>query len=876
MKKHWSNTLTVILGLAAFAAGPVAGALAGDRVVPLDPGTKVAPAHPRMTSEFHALVSHLANKSATGREEFLRSAHPERVFPLAQLRGDHLEEIETYIQLDRWDPSLLKALREAGADIVAEDAERLLLQAWIALDNIETVAAIDGVRHLRRPSYGIPALGSTTTEGDSNLNTAFIRNLGGINGRGLKIGVLSVGLFNSSFPATTAANSGSNRDQRVARGDIPRDPRSQAGLTNTFFGIVKVFPASFANHDIRTFSNVLTDEGLYGRSAPEGAAIIETIMDIAPGYVGAFEDDPVNTPNEIFFADGRTDLALEAGRQFLLGNGVKVIVDDMIFFDVGRFDGTSSVSRRAQQIALNPANDVVYITAVGNQTPPVEIAGSGLPVSSSRFPIFVNGHFSPEPGPNKPKIHNFAAGRFVGIRDEALNIRPQNGIIDVVLVWDDVWDDANPRATNDLDLYLLRAERLNLNDAFASSTDLQAGRGRPIERITSVVPNGDYAIVINRKNINDNTTPLFTLLVLQGTIMPNDAQYLTHGVPLNNADALPPVISVGAIDAVRGVNNILPESIPGTSPGPGRVLTNSFVKWYDSQQAPAVVSYSNTLALSMGSIDAAGRSNPGRFTGSSAAAAHMGGLMRLLRDAYPDIPAFQWYNILRDASPTGFLPFPNATPLIEADLAPYANAPRYLRVNGFDVWANIRDQRARGVSPAAARVSFAATAGPAAAKWSASGKVASYNEPVFGQSPQGLTLSAGGKLNTFGSWLIGPLEFTTADGTGTALDPNKWYELRARIGVDEADGTRVPHFRLRLFANRHNESAELVVASVNDASNVPTTVAGREYVLRYRPTTPEVAAQGVCFAFDILHFDPADNGNATFYIQDVTLTEIAE
>jgi hypothetical protein len=67
-----------------------------------------------------------------------------------------------------------------------------------------------------------------------------------------------------------------------------------------------------------------------------------------------------------------------------------------------------------------------------------------------------------------------------------------------------------------------------------------------------------------------------------------------------------------------------------------------------------------------------------------------------------------------------------------------------------------------------------------------------------------------------------------------------------------------------------------VVASVNDASNVPTTVAGREYVLRYRPTTPEVAAQGVCFAFDILHFDPADNGNATFYIQDVTLTEIAE
>lgn len=870
-------SLKHLLALAPLAFLP-AGSLAGggdaaptpeERVViPSSSKADVTPAHPGMTSEFHSLLGQLSGKSSGERAKFLTEHMPEgRAFPIVALRGDDLGEIETYIWLEEWDPALLKSLEKEGVEITGEDPVRYLVQGWIAIEDADRIASLPGVRHLRRPSYGIPSAGAVTSEGAANLNVSFIRNLGNVNGLGVKVGVISLGLFNNSFPLQFVQD-GSNEDSRIFSGDLPRDPRTERGLTSGFFGATRVFPANFSAHDLTSFPDFFNEpEGVYGRAFPEGAAILETILDIAPGY----SQEP-EMPTEFLYGDGRTDIAVIQARNWMtqvLPESLRpdIIVDDMVFFDAGRFDGSSRVSRHAQQLALDPALNLTYVTAVGNYIPReagVDMPGS-VGIIPDRSPVFVNGHFSPVDNQAAQRFHNFASGSLVGFRDEALGIRPVNGVIDVVLVWDDVWDDQNPRAKKDLDLYLLPLDNLSIDAAVATSTDLQNQSGRPIERITASVFTRDYGLVIARKDNRDVSSIPFTLVVLQGNVLANaGADYITHGVPLNNADAPPPVISVGALDATRGVDTMAATSIPGLNPGPGRTLSNDFFRWYSNQKAPTVVSYSNTSS----------RSAP-VFAGSSAAAAHVGGLLRLLRHAYPEVPGFEWYNILTDTRVPLFQPFPNATAINTADLAPYGNAPTYLRVNGFDTWANLRDQLAEDPSKAVPRVTFVPTHGDLAASWQKSDGTHGFNEPVFGDAAQGLTISPGGEDYVFGYIQTPVLELGSGEERTHKLDADKYYELTVRVGCDESNPLRVPHFRLRFFSTRNDESTMYVAASLNpDADNMPTSISGREYKLLYSPSSQDIADHGVRFAFDLLHFDPNDNADATFYIQEVTLREL--
>lgn len=883
--------MPVALAAASLLAGGMAVAAPpapdrGDRLVtPAPPGKEITQPHPRMTSEFHSLVSQLATKSVDDRVKLMAAPESERFAPIIQLRGEKLDEVETYIWLEGWDEAAIKHLEYIGVEITGRDEERFLLQAWVHLDIMEEAANVPGVRHLRRPSYGIPSAGSVTSQGAANLNASLIRNLGNVNGLGVRVGVISVGLFSSdgAFPVQTPQGAGANNDQRIARGDLPRDPRTSSGLTSGFFGSIRLLPADFAHHSLFGFPNPLVNPDVVTPPMfPEGAAIIETIMDIAPGYFSSADDlvapNPTQ-PSEFLFADGRTDIALQNARTWMTGPPLSasvrpnIIVDDMVFFDSGRFDGSSTISRRAQSIALDPNLDIVYITAVGNYTIPVA-GGFAETAVPGRSPLFVNGIFSPAEGVAQQRFHNFASGRFTGVRDEMLGIRPQGGIVDVVLVWDDIWDDVNPRAKHDLDLYLVRLNNPSIFSAVASSTDIQSGQGRPIERLTAALGQDDYGIVIARKDGLDTSNLPFTLLILQGEIMANDTQYLTHGIPLNNADARAPVISVGAIDATRGVNVMSPDSVPGLNPGPGRVLQNSFFRWYDNQVAPSVVSYSNTNSFSAGFVGPLGDSIPGVFSGSSAAAAHIGGLVRLLRHSFRDVPAANYYDILRDTQPL-LQPFPNATRISASTVSPFGNAPEFRRVNGFDTWRNMLDLHEMGEVPGASKVSYVATFGDAAEEWEASNESTFNPAPVFGKSPMGLTISPGGQNDVFGFVQTPVLTLGYGDDATHKLDASKTYEVTVRIGVDESDPLRVPHFRLRLFSTRNDEGTALTIASLNeDANNVPTTISGRDYTLTWSPSSQAIADHGARFAFDLMHFDDRDNSDATFFIQEVTFREL--
>lgn len=807
--------------------------------------------HPRMTSEFYYLVQNLKGKSATSRAQFTKLGLEALGSPLCRLKGANNELIETYVWLDAWTDEYRQGVLKAGAELTGEDPSRYLMQVWIPLDEVEKFASLPGVRHLRRPSYGVASSGAILTAGDINLNTNFIRSLGRVDGTGVDVGVLSSGLFvaNTGIQASIPASSGVNRDVRIQTRDIP--PRGAGpGPTSSFFGNIEIFPSSFALHELAINDVVTGLPGIDFLPIADGAAILETLYDIAPGA-------------RFFYGDGTTDVNLQSSRQYLISRGVDVIVDDMVFYDSGRYDGTSAISRRAQQIVFQ--NNIAYVAASGNFTTALESGPSGLSVSANRSPIFVNSYFSPRPGITSSKFHNFAVGSTPSIRDESLTVRPQNGLLDVIIVWDDNWDDQSPRATDDLDLFLLNVGSLSLTSPVASSTDIQAGFGRPIERITFPDPTGQsYSLVISRKDVTNSAPTLFSLVILRGIVDTTDVKYLTHGIAGNNGDALPPVITVGAIDAVKGIANVAEQSVPGVTPGPGRSFDNDFVKWFTTQSSPSVVSYSNTDTLTTRF------SSVGSFTGSSAGAAHIGGLMTLLRAKYPQIPAWDYYQILRDTSVPADLPFPTATRIIADQLLPYKNAPIYLRVNGYDAFANI------GLSLLGGRNSQAllTTSGDVIA-WESVAPPSLFFAPHFTKTTQGLSLSPGGRNDVFGFWQTPLLEFLDEDGSmRSELRSDHLYVLKARVGSDESDPTRVPDFRLRLTSGGSDESSLLVIAGLNqDAANAPTTIGGKEYTVYYRPSNDEVARQGVRFAFDLIHFDPNDNANATLYLQDVSFEE---
>ncbi len=833
--KGWM-TLALVLGLSAGA-----GAGQGDLLVTGSLDTKsVSQPHPGMTSEYHHLVEQLRDSDMAGRDKLRKSVHEERVQPLFELRGEENQEIETYVWLEHWTPTAREALEALGCEVVAEDESRYILQAWVPLDAVEEVAALPGVRHLRRPSYGIPAMGSVLTQGDANLNTNFVRQLGNVDGTGLRVGVISHGLWNEgSFPAP---EQGTNHDLRIVTGNIPPDPSSDDGVTFGRFGSVRIFPPSFSQHTLP--GNLMTD----------GAAVLETLFDIAPGA-------------EYIYARARTSAEMETARNHLLGQGVDVIVDTMVFYDVGRFDGSSTVSRRAQQIMLN--HNVIYVSATGNQS---IFRADTFPNTPQRFPLFVNGHFTANPDPNVGKFHNFAAARNTSNRVEGLVIQPINGVIDVALVWDDVWDDHNPRAADDLDLYLVNATTLDISTPFASSTNRQDGFGLPFERITHHTFS-DAAVVINRADQTNDSRTLFTLVILQGLIPDRPStQYLTHGVAGNNGDALAPVLTVGGIDATQGVNRVYRGSVPGVEPGPGRALNNDFVRWYSTQRGPAVMSYTNTFAFSAGGPPPLSFDQTAPFPGTSAAAAHMGGLVTLLRHSYPEIPAWRYYELLRDTSPPPVGDFPSATPLQVDKLAEFQNSPDYRRVNGFDAWMNIGEALAMGDLGKSAFISTI----EGALEWEESGSEVGFEPPVFGKSGEAITVSPGGKNNVFGFTQTPVLEFPDGKGGSTTeLDPDSVYLLTVRVGSDQTDPKQVPHFRLRLMSGGSDQAVMKTVAGVHaSAGNPPTSVAGREYLLFYRPSTPEIAEQGVRFAFDLLHFLEEPNSDATLYIHDIGFRKV--
>jgi subtilisin family serine protease len=182
------------------------------------------------------------------------------------------------------------------------------------------MAATNGLKFLR-PTLAMARAGSVLSQGDRSLRADLARRESGVNGRGIRVGVLSdsydcaPGAFEPGAPFTRAA-------QDVANGDLPRNVLVLKDLA----------PAP---------SDDCSDEG---------RAMMQLIHDVAPGAPLAFYTAFVS----------QEDFA--AGIRALAAAGSQVIVDDIIYFAEPMFeDGII-----AQAVDDVHDDGVAYFSSAGN------------------------------------------------------------------------------------------------------------------------------------------------------------------------------------------------------------------------------------------------------------------------------------------------------------------------------------------------------------------------------------------------------------------------------------------------------------------------------------------------------------------------------
>jgi hypothetical protein len=166
------------------------------------------------------------------------------------------------------------------------------------------------------PSQFVPDVGVATSAGDVAHAAAAARSAFGVNGTGVKIGVLSDSYNNQGGAATN-----------VATGDLP-GPGNPNGFT--------------------TAVTVLQD--LSGGGTDEGRAMLQIVHDLAPGA-------------QLYFATAFNSAASFASNiQALRNNGCDIVIDDVFYTDESPFqDGII-----AQAVNTVTAAGALYFSAAGN------------------------------------------------------------------------------------------------------------------------------------------------------------------------------------------------------------------------------------------------------------------------------------------------------------------------------------------------------------------------------------------------------------------------------------------------------------------------------------------------------------------------------
>ena len=223
------------------------------------------------------------------------------------VRFDSSGNVQVYIHLENTNADTLQDLRGLGATIEITNSDVNIVQAWVPISVLNQISELDAVQEITPPDYGETKAGSVNTEGDGIHRADLVRAFSGLNGTGVKVGVISDGV-----DSWTSSRS---------RGDLPSS--------------IEINPDNDGSGD-------------------EGTALLEIIHDLAPGAQLAFSA----AGSSLGFVEATLWLANDAFN----GEGADIIVDDLGYYSESFFeDGLVALA-----VDDAVAGGAVFVSAAGN------------------------------------------------------------------------------------------------------------------------------------------------------------------------------------------------------------------------------------------------------------------------------------------------------------------------------------------------------------------------------------------------------------------------------------------------------------------------------------------------------------------------------
>jgi len=563
-------------------------------------------------------------------------------------------EVQVYIEVSAVSPQNLDELRSYGVtvQIIGEPkpdktkGEVLTsvptVQGLLPVTMISQVSALPFVRYIRLPDYGFTNTGSVESQGDAILQATAARSQFGVDGTGIRVGVISDGIGGIFATGCTSCGPASATPSPINSGNLP----SATGTRNSG-GILTSVTGGITAQSFRADGNL---EACLGTANPptcdtsglvgaEGTAMLEIVHDLAPGA-------------QLYFANFDTSLSFEQAVDYLAAN-TDVAVDDISFHasDTGTtlpFDGSSSVSANTAADLNTDTNPIRgYFTAVANQAfnhwgEPWTDSGKTFTLGCPTGGTVETGDVQLFQATTNTKDSTILGPYLANPFPISL---PNGASISVFLTWNDPFSGSS----NDYDLYLYSIQSGNLIAPLACSVNPQTGTQPPIESLSYQNKSGaaqEVAILI--QNVGNLAVPRNFDMFVSGYMgnSPDMNFYTPSGsVPAESDAGGSPVsvVSVGAIDQTQC-------TAQGNCTGP--------VEAYSSQgpteatpQAPArmkpdVTATDDVSVTGAGGFGFNGNSvtrtgncaigeTPCYFAGTSAAAPHAAAIAALTLQAAP-------------------------------------------------------------------------------------------------------------------------------------------------------------------------------------------------------------------------------------------------
>jgi hypothetical protein len=278
-------------------------------------------------------------------------------------------EVQVYIEMSAIDSQSLDELRSFGVTVQIigkpkpdkSKGEVLTniptVQGLLPVTMINQVSALPFVRYIRLPDYGFTNTGSVESQGDAILQAKAARSQFGVDGTGIRVGVISDGIGGIFATGCTSCGPASVTPSPINSGDLPNatgSRNSSGALTSVSGGITAQSFRGDGNLEACLGGTCDTS----GNVGAEGTAMLEIVHDLAPGA-------------RLYFANFDTGMSFEQAVDYLDAN-TDISVDDIGFFtsDSGTtfpFDGTSSLSTNTATDLNTDTNPIRgYFTAVDN------------------------------------------------------------------------------------------------------------------------------------------------------------------------------------------------------------------------------------------------------------------------------------------------------------------------------------------------------------------------------------------------------------------------------------------------------------------------------------------------------------------------------